>query len=131
MWSQIATGSGYNLVTVIGYEEEVDEGQRGRLSLSLTNPLSSSIVSELQTQLNAQGVAEAHVSTYGNNCDITYRKGFPWLAAIVAIVLGLTVLAIVIVSWQFAKELPVQFSLLAIGGLALATAVLVYVIRRR
>lgn len=131
MWSQIAEGSGINLITAIGYEDQVDEGQRARFSLSLRNPLSPEIASELQSQLDSEGVTEAQVSTYGNNCDITYRKGFPWLVTIILIILGLVVLAILIVSWQFSKELPVQFSVLAIGGLALATAALVYVIRRR
>lgn len=129
-WQTVAEGSGKTLATIIGYEDQVAEGQRGRLSLSLTNPLSPNIANQLQNQLDAYGVIEAQVSTSGKNCDITYRKGFPWLAIIVAIVLGLMVLAILIVSWQFAKEMPVQFSLLALGALAAGAGLVVYLIRK-
>lgn len=130
MWDLIAEGPGYALATIVGYEDQVAEGQRARLSLSLTNPLSPDIASQLQSQLDAQGVAEAQVSTSGNNCAITYRKGFPWLAVIVAVILGLIALAILIVSWQFAKESPFTFSLLAIGGILVAAAAVIYLIRR-
>jgi len=130
MWLEIAEGSGINLATVVGYEDEVAEGQRAKLRLNLTNPLSPSVADDLQQQLDNQGVTDAEVITVGSSVDIIYRKGFPWLVVIVAVILGLIALAILVVSWQFYKEAPVQFSLLAVGGIIAATAVLIYVLRR-
>lgn len=131
MWQLIASGEGWNLASVVGYEDEVAEGQRGKLTLSLQNPLSPAIAEDLQSQLDAQGVTEAQVNTYGNNVDVTYRKGFPWLPVIVAVILGLIVLAILIVSWLFYKEAPLGFSLLALGGILFGAAALIYVVRRQ
>lgn len=130
MWQKIAEGTGLNLGSVIGYEDEVEEGQRARLTINLRSPISTSVATDLQQQLDYRGVGEAEVSTYGSNIDITYRKGFPWLGIIVGVIIGLIALAILVVSWQFYKEAPVGFSLLALAGIVVAVATTIYIVRR-
>lgn len=130
MWQLLAEGSGINLITVVGYEDEIGEGQRARLALGLRSPLDPYWAQQLQQQLDTHGVPETEVRTYGNDVDVIYRKGFPWLPVIVAVILGLIVLAVLIVSWRFYKEAPVAFSALAILALVGLGALGIYLVRR-
>lgn len=136
MWKLVTSGAGAgSLVNLQNYEEELEEGQRGKVSLALHLSVSSSIAEELESKLREAGVIEAEVSTEGNKLDIQFRKGFPWLAVIVAAVLGLIVLAALIVSWQFYKEVAevAPQPLIIIGiivGIALI-AVVAYILARR
>lgn len=105
MWKRIAEGtSAASLTGLKDYEDEIAEGQRGRLFINLRTPAPSSIVLALQEKLQDAGVLDAEVFSSGNDLEIRYRKGFPWLVVIVAIVLGLIVLAVLIVAWQFYGE---------------------------
>lgn len=105
MWEQIASGSGVAGLGSVGrYDEELAEGQRGKLSLTLKSPAAPNIVRELQERLDKAGVLDAEVTPTTPGLDIKYRKGFPFLAVIVAAVLGIIVLAVLITSWQFFKE---------------------------
>lgn len=105
VWKRIASGDGVaSLRDLPQYEESIAEGQRQKLSLSLRTAVSPSVLEALQSRLEQAGVAEARVEGTGAGMDITFRKGFPFLAVVVAAVLGLIVLAILIVGWQFFKE---------------------------
>lgn len=104
MWKQVTQGeSATSLHQLEGYEEAIDEGQRMRLDLNLRITPSVDIVETLQNTLQGRGMP-ATVQALGNTIRVTARKGFPWLVILVAAVLGLIVLAILIVSWQFFKE---------------------------
>jgi hypothetical protein len=131
MWQKLAEGTGFNLASVVGYENEIAEGQRGKLTLNLRSPLDPSWVEWLQQQLDSRGVTEGEVEAWGNNVDITYRKGYAWLPIILLIIAGLIVLAVLIVSWQFAKEAPIGFSLLTIGAIAAIVVGGIYLVRRQ
>ncbi len=130
MWTLIADGVGANIAILPTYEEQVPEGGRGKITLGLHNPLDPAVAQQLLDQMVAQGIPDAEVNTYGSNVDIIYRKGFPWAAVIVALILALVVLAILIVTWRFYKEAPVATSLLLVGGILIGTAGLVWAIRR-
>lgn len=104
-WKLVTNGSGASTLTTLpSYESSIAEGQRTRLDLSLSTQVPSEVLTTLQGQLTAQGVAEAQVAPTSSGVSVTWRKSFPWLAVIVAIILGIIVLAILIVSWQFFKE---------------------------
>ena len=120
-WEQVGSG-GLLDATELGYYEEtfIPEGQRGLLQLDLRMPIPQSIVSQLQSQLRDRGVTEAQVSTGSPVLNISWRHGFPFLAVIVAIVLGLVILAVLITGWRLFKEVvPAGWQPL-IGGLGLA-----------
>ena len=105
MWELVTSGSGAaSLSSLPNYEEQVDEGKCGKLVLDLKATVPDNVASGLQEALDMAGVAEAVVVASGSKLDIQYRKGFPWLPIIVAAVLGSIILAILIVSWQFFKE---------------------------
>lgn len=130
MWLTIAEGNILDIWTIVTYENEVNEGQRARITLNLRSPISQEISNELQQQLDKQGVTDAEVSTRGNDMNIIYRKGFPWAVVIVGIIVGLIALAILIVSWRFAKEAPIPYSLTMVALALGAAAVLGITIRR-
>ena len=102
MWEQVASGSILDSGQLS--DDYLEEGQRGLLELDLRVTPSSWMVSELQSRLVNAGVEEVHVSTGSPLIRISYRKGFPWLAVIVAAVLALTVLAVLIIGWRFYRE---------------------------
>lgn len=104
MWEQIASGNILDATQMAGYDDYLDEGQRGQLEISLRVTPPAWIVSELQDRLDNAGVENAHVSTGSPLLRISYRKGFPWLAVIVAAVLALAVLAVLVIAWRFYRE---------------------------
>lgn len=136
MWTRVASGDGVGSLTNLPqYEDTIAEGQRQKLSLALRVPVSSSILETLQTRLEQAGVTEATVEGTGTGVDIIFRKGFPFLAVVVAAVLGLIVLAILIVGWMFFKEvaevLPQPVIIIgAIVGIVLL-AVVAYTVWRK
>jgi len=133
-WELLGSGDFWDALGIISLEDEIAEGQRGKLSLELTNPLAPQHAAELQSQLDNAGVAEAQVNAYGNYVDVTYRKGVSWLAVIIPIIVVLLiVLAIVIIFWRFFKETPglLPVSLWALAAIAGATVLGIYLVRRR
>ena len=104
MWQQVVKGEFLDLANLRNYDDSLEEGQRGRLQLNLRFPIPGSVSIQLEDQLKRAGVEEAKVATTGQKMQVYFRKGFPWLAVIAAIILGLVVLAILIVSWTFFKE---------------------------
>jgi len=105
-WELVTSGELTSLANLSDYEEYIEEHQMACLSLNLRVAPTADIVSTLQSKLEEAGVLEANVRAVGNRLDIKFRKGFPWLAVVVAAVLGLIVLAILIVTWQLFKEIP-------------------------
>ncbi len=128
----------YELITAGGildlprlgeYETSMDEEELGLLELDLRLAVSPSISAELESQLQQAGVVDVRVTSASSMLKIYFRKGFPWLAVIAAIILGLIVLAILIIGWRLFKELPVGFQpiagvaillLIVLGGVILA-----------
>ena len=125
MWEQVATGSFLDAGELGNLEvSNIAEEQRGLLQIDLRSTVSQSIVDNLQRQLVQRGVTEAQVSTSGQMLNISWRKGFPWLAIIVVAVL---VLAILIIAWRLYREVvqalgPTGGSLFILAVLGLAVA---------
>jgi len=132
MWQQVAEGNAFDLINLSQYEGQLAEGQRGLLELNLTMPVSVGVAQTLEEQLRNAGVIDVRVTTASPMLRIYFRKGFPWLAVIAAVVLGLIVLAILIIGWRLYKEvfpdgLPAPIS----AGLIVALAILGLVIWQR
>jgi hypothetical protein len=103
-WMQIASGNVVSAVEISSYEEHIEEGRHVKLTFNLRSAPTQDIITQVQEELNNAGVTEGIASSTGNNLTVTYKKGFPWLAVIVGIVLGLVVLAVLIVGWVLFKE---------------------------
>ena len=103
-WELIAFGSFLDATEIATYEGYLPEGAKGAIELDLRLPTPSWLVRELEYLLRQAGVAEVHVSSSGSILRIEYRKGIPWAAVIVAVVLGLIALAILIMGWRFFRE---------------------------
>ena len=133
-WEQIAEGPYIQLSGLPQYEPQMAEGAMGLLELNTSINISAGVAQTLQSQLQRRGVAEAQVTTSGNQVNIYWRKGFAWLPVIVAIILGLIILAIVIMSWRFFQDIaaivPEAIPLLAILGIGVVTLVAIYMVRR-
>lgn len=132
-YQQIAEGGVLSLVNLGDYEGSFEEGSKGKLELVLRTPVSSDIISELNSIFSSQGIP-AYAEAGSPILNIYFEKGFPWLAVIVAAVLGLIALAILIVSWRLFKEVPgaiIPVSLLALAVIAGATVLGIYLVRRK
>jgi predicted exporter len=126
----LASGSILDAVEVASYDDYLREGERGLLELDLRDAPSQTVVSQLRTTLQSYGVEDVNVSTGSPILRISYRKGLPWLAIIVAAVL---ILAILVVGWRFYKEvfpegLPTPVS---VGLIVAVLAAIVLVAWRR
>ena len=124
MWQQVTQGEFLDLNKLRNYDDSLEEGQRGRLDLNLRFPIPGSVSTELEAKLKDAGVEEAKVNTIGQKMKIGFRKGFPWLAVIAAIILGLVVLAILIMTWTFFKEVVPEGLQPFIGTLGLLVILL-------
>lgn len=125
MWQRVSQGTIVNLNNVT-YDEinYVEEGQRARLVLNLRIPVDSSITNAVLSQMRSRGVTDAAVSAPGSTMEVSWRKGFPWAAAVIAIIIGLIVLAILVVGWEFYKDVaddigPIAGVGLTVGGLGI------------
>lgn len=127
----VAKGNGADsLFRIRDFEDQIDEGQAAMLQLGLRTSLPADIARLLQVRLEEAGVEEAWVKSSGRNTEIHFRKGFPWLAVIAAIILAFAVLAVLIVSWQLFKEVvpetlrqPIGTGLLILGAIVVALVV--------
>jgi len=132
MWQEIASGNLLDAAELSSYESQLAEGDRALLELDLRLPVSVGVAQTLEEQLRNAGVIDVRVTTASPMLRIYFRKGFPWLAVIAAVVLGLIVLAILIIGWRLYKEvfpdgLPAPIS----AGLIVALAILGLVIWQR
>jgi len=104
MFELVASGGFWDLSNLGGYESQLAEGDKGLLELDLTVPVSAGVAQTLEDQLKAAGVTGVSVTTASPKLRIYFTKGFPWLAMIAAIILGLVVLAVLIVGWRLYKD---------------------------
>ena len=133
-YEQIAEGNIWQLVNLSNYEYLIDEHQRGMVEIDLRYSIPQSIVDLLESQLQQQGVEELRVTTGSPLLRVYFRKGFPWLAVIAAIILALAVLAILIIGWRLFREIvPVGLQPLigTIGIVVLIGLGLMVLTRRR
>jgi len=118
-WEEVAAGSFWQLTDLRQYESYFEEGDRGMLELDLRLPVSEGVAQDLEDKLRKAGVADVKVRTASPMLQIFFKKGFPWLAIIAAIILGLIVLAILIVGFRLFREVPEAVPLFAIAGLGI------------
>ncbi len=98
MWDEIASGGVIDLYSGMQhYEQFIPEGSRVRVRFNLRQALSPSAVESLQGRLEAAGVEDVRVTTGSPILNISFRKGFPWLAIVIGIVL---VIVALIISWK-------------------------------
>lgn len=118
------------------YEGSLDEGDKALLEVDLRLPVSAGIASELQTRLRQAGVEDARVTTASPLVRVYFKKGFPWLAVIAAVILGLIILAVLIVGWRLYKDVTPDIpggatTLFWVGMVVLGVGILIYLGRRR
>lgn len=101
----VKSGGFLDLVNLRNYENYFEEGQRGRLDIDLRYAVTQSVAGELQNRLSQAGVEEARVVTASPQLKVYFRKGFPFLAVIAAIILALAILAVMILGWRLYKEI--------------------------
>ncbi len=126
MWEEIAGGGVIDLYSGMQYYEQfIPEGSRVRVRFNLRQALSPSAVDDLQERLEAAGVEDVEVATGSPILDVTFTKGFPWLAIVIAIVL---VIAVLIISWKLLvwieEVAPGSTKLIVWGALALVGVLL-------
>ena len=98
MWEELASGGVIDLYSGMQYYEQfIPEGSRVLCRFNLRQALSPSAVDDLQERLEAAGVEDVEVTTGSPILDISFTKGFPWLAIVIGIVL---VIAVLIISWK-------------------------------
>ena len=130
-WEEVAEGSFWDLADLSQYEPYFEEGERGLLELDLRLPVSQNVAQELEDRLREAGVADVKVRTASPMLRIFFKKGFPWLAVIAAIIIGLIVLAILIVGFRLFREVPGAVPLFAIAaGLGILALLVVWGARK-
>lgn len=111
----IANGDRNNLANLKNYESHFDEGDVGKITLNcITSWGLGSVRDALSESLKRAGVnMPVPVKSSGNKIIVTFKKGFPFLAVILAVIIGLSVLYIIIKNWSLVKEIaPVAASFL-------------------
>ncbi len=105
-WVQIASGSSISdLQNVPVFESQIEEGGVGRLQLNMSATPPQSLLDGLQSRLQSYNIPLLSITSSGNQVQIIWQKGQPWLAIIIPILIGLLiVLAIVVISWIFFKQ---------------------------
>ncbi len=133
MYELVASGGIVDAWELENADNLIAERQRGLLRLNLRSPLSSDILTTLNQELKARGVEEGKAEQNGQTVNIYFRKGFPWLAVIAAILLGIIILTILIVGWNLFKEVvpPELRPLIGTGIILLFVAVGYGVLTRR
>ena len=126
----VAEGNFLQLANLSQYEPYFEEGSRGLLELDLRLPVSQGVAQELEDRLREAGVADVKVRTASPMLKIYFKKGFPWLAIIAAIILGLIVLAIMITGWRLSKEVPEAIPFLAIAGIGVLALIGIALMKR-
>ncbi len=99
MWEEVADGGVIDLYSGMQYYEQfIPEGSKVLCRFNLRQSLSPSVVDSLRQRLEAQGVEDVKVTTGSPILNISFTKGFPWLAIVIGIVLAIVLL---IISWKF------------------------------
>lgn len=102
----IADGNRNNLGRLQSYESHFDEGDTGKISLNcITSYGLGEVRNLLSTALKRANVnMPAPVKVSGKKILITFKKGFPFLAIILAAIIGISVLYIIIKNWELVKQ---------------------------
>jgi hypothetical protein len=97
----IAEGNSFDLASIENYEDNYPEGSQGELRLFTSVTVPDEAIQMLQNELDNQGVEMwDRVQQAHNTVLIRFKKGFPWLAVIIGVLLGLIVLLALITMWQ-------------------------------
>lgn len=134
-WRTIATGE-KNILDIPSYESNMTEGATGLLELNLSSMPAPETILDIEDRLSFIGVTNLKVITENNKISIYFQKGFPWLAAIVA---GIIILAILIITWKLFEQIPglpglpglSWIPILGIGGIIAAGFIAVAVIKKK
>lgn len=129
-WQEVAEGGALDLINLGQYESELDEGSSNLLQLILRLPVTQGVATDLENILREAGVEDVRVTTGSPILNIYFKKGFPWLAIIAAIILASLVVAALVITWKLFTMIPtaaIPFLLLA--GIAAVTVVGIYLIR--
>lgn len=139
-WEEIGSGTRNDLATGLReYDPLIPEGSRGYLRLNTSTPVHIGIVRSVEAALTFAGIPDVNV-TYDNRAlNIYWKKGFPWLIAIVGVILPLLlILAIILTTWQLFREAPEltlpflgAISTVAIAGAGLAIVAGIILLRRK
>ncbi|MBU1067044.1 hypothetical protein KKE60_04625 [Patescibacteria group bacterium] len=132
-WEEIGNGTRNELATGLReYDPLIPEGSRGYLKLNTSTPVHPGLVSAFESALKFARIPEVNV-TYDNHAlNIFWKKEFPWLVAIVGVILSLLIiLAIILTTWQLFREAPNiasgtigAITIIGIGMVALAGIIL-------
>ena len=137
IWEEIARGTKNDLATGLReYDPMIPEGSRGYLRLNTSTSINSGIVSAVDSALRFAGIPDVNITHDNRALNIYWKKGFPWLVAIVGVILPLLIiLAIILTTWQLFRESPEiarQFlSSIGIVGLGLAAIAGVILLKGR
>jgi hypothetical protein len=127
-WQLVAEGNNTNIGDVQSLESsEIEEGQRARLKCQTLTPVPSWQIDDLRNSLTLAGVEDLQIRMSGNTIDIIWRKGFPWAAVIILALVAI----IVIVLWQFFKDVPMPVTSMVLIGAAILAAAISYSMFRR
>ncbi len=129
-WKQVATGGVINLVNLPNYENELAEGSTNWLRLNLRLPVSQGVADDLENLLEEAGVEGVKVTTNSPVLNIYFRKGFPWLAVIAAIILASLVVAALVISWRLFTDIPELIPVALLFGVAAVALVGIILIRK-
>ena len=126
MWEEVAEGGVLDLYSGMRYYEQfIPEGSKVLCRFNLRTSLSPTTVNTLEQKMKDAGVKDVRVTTGSPVLNVYFTKGFPWLAAIAAIVL---VIAALIISWRILiwieEAAPGSTKLLVWGGLGLVAILL-------
>jgi hypothetical protein len=103
-WEFVGQGGVVDVANIAAYEDQIPEGAQFQVGLQLRVPAVASVADTIKSQMLQRGIPDADVTYSGNTMQIYGRKGFPWLAVIVAIILATLVLIIILVSWSIFKR---------------------------
>lgn len=104
---------------IVQYDNYIGEGQRALVELDLRLPVSAGVAQELENKLKQAGVEDVRVTTASPLVRIYFRKGFPWLAVIVAAVAAMAILAVLVVGWRIFREIVPESLQPIVGSAAL------------
>lgn len=132
-WELVAQGNANNLADAGSYEDQIDEGQRGRLDMTFSVNVPAGDIDALRDSLAWAGVEDLEVVSGGNTVSIYYRKGFAWVPLIISLVLvALIAVMVYLTIWKLSKELSgPAFNIVMIGGAILAAGIAYFLFRRQ
>mgnify|MGYP005822487669 CR=1 FL=1 len=113
----VAEGDKADLYDIGKYEAQFAETQRGKLTLKTYADIPDGVASAIEWSCKTAGVQGCKVVTGPGTVDIYFTKGSPALILLLSIILAVTVLMIVLVTWQLFKEVgPIGSNLMLIAG---------------